>query len=345
MRNFAARVIAWQRIHGRHDLPWQHSHDPYRIWLSEIMLQQTQVATVIPYFARFVAAFPNVQALAAAPIDRVLTLWSGLGYYRRAHHLHEAAKRVAERHRGEFPRDAQTLATLPGIGRSTAAAIAAFSSGERAAILDGNVKRVLARHRGIDGYPGALLVTKELWSIAEALLPARDVATYTQGLMDIGATVCTRTKPRCDACPIQSDCIARRDDRIGALPSPRPKRARPQRSVRVLLFERGDQILLEKRDPIGIWGGLLSLPEIALDDDPLAFAKMKFDAEATIVGDLAPIVHGFTHFALTLYPRRLNVARWPPKVEMPHYTWVSRADAIGAAIPSPIRKLLRTLNA
>ena len=344
MRDFAARVIAWQRIHGRHDLPWQRTGDPYRRWLSEIMLQQTQVATVIPYFERFVAAFPNVQALAAAPIDRVLASWSGLGYYRRAHHLHEAATHVVENHRGEFPRDAQTLATLPGIGRSTAAAIAAFASGERNAILDGNVKRVLARHRGIDGFPGAPLTARKLWSIAEAQLPADDVAIYTQGLMDIGATVCTRVKPRCDACPVRDDCVARRDDRIAELPSPRPKRARPQRSVRVLLFERGDEILLEKRPPIGIWGGLLSLPEIALDHDALAFAKTKFDADATIVGDLAPIEHGFTHFALTLYPRRLNVARWPPKVEVPQYLWLGRAEAIDAAIPSPIRKLLRSLN-
>ncbi len=192
---FAARLVAWQRKHGRHGLPWQGTRDPYRIWLSEVMLQQTQVATVIPYFERFVAAFPDVRALAAAPIERVLEHWSGLGYYRRAHHLHAAAKAVAGQWGGVFPGDASTLATLPGIGRSTAAAIAVFATGARAAILEGNVKRVLARHRGIAGAPGTPAVEAALWGAAEALLPARDIETYTQALMDMGATVCTRTKP------------------------------------------------------------------------------------------------------------------------------------------------------
>jgi len=196
----AARLIAWQRSHGRHDLPWQATRDPYRIWLSEIMLQQTQVATVIPYFERFVAEFPDVQALADAALGRVLELWSGLGYYRRAHLLHRAAQAIVADHEGVMPRDPESLAELPGIGRSTAAAIAALAHGTRAAILDGNVKRVLARHQAIEGYPGEARVERALWACAEALLPERDVATYTQGLMDLGATVCLRTAPRCSAC-------------------------------------------------------------------------------------------------------------------------------------------------
>ena len=342
--SFAARVVAWQRLHGRQDLPWQRTRDPYRIWLSEIMLQQTQVATVIPYFERFVAKFPDVRALAAAQLDDVLAAWSGLGYYRRAHHLHAAAQRIVADHRGEFPRDAAMLATLPGIGRSTAAAIAAFSQDERTAILDGNVKRVLARHRAIEGFPGAPKVAATLWTLADSLLPPRsDIAAYTQGLMDLGATVCTRANPRCDVCPVNDDCLARRDDRISELPSPRPRKSLPHRTVRVLLFERGGEILLEKRPPIGIWGGLWSLPEIAIDDDARAFARMRFDADATVGIDLAPIEHGFTHFALTLYPQRVGVARWPPRVEAPQYMWLSRDDALQAALPAPIRKLLRSL--
>ena len=340
---FAQRIIAWQRAHGRHDLPWQNTGDAYRVWLSEIMLQQTQVATVVPYFERFVAAFPDVRALAAAPLDRVLELWSGLGYYRRAHHLHAAAQRVVADHGGAFPRDADALAALPGIGRSTAAAIAALAYGARTSILDGNVKRVLARHRGIDGYPGAPKVEAALWAIAESLLPERDTAVYTQALMDLGATVCTRASPRCGACPAAGDCVARVEGRIAELPAPRPKRALPRRAVRILLFERGGAILLERRPPLGIWGGLWSLPEIALDADPRAFARTRFGVDAEPGATLAPIEHGFTHFALTLHPQRMRVAAWPPSADAPDRAWLPREDALGAALPAPIRKLLRAL--
>jgi A/G-specific adenine glycosylase len=341
--SFAERLIAWQHTHGRHDLPWQDTGDAYCVWLSEIMLQQTQVGTVIPYFHRFVAAFPDVRALAAAPIDRVLELWSGLGYYRRAHHLHDTAQRVVAQHGGAFPRDATVLATLPGIGRSTAAAIAALAYGARTAILDGNVKRVLARHRGIAGYPGAPKVETLLWQAAEALLPATGTATYAQALMDLGATVCTRTRPLCDRCPVAADCIARRDDRIAELPSPRPRRALPQRAVRVLLFERGGAILLERRPAVGIWGGLWSLPELALDDDPRLYARTRYGVDAEPGAALAPIAHGFTHFALTLHPQRMAVAAWPRHAETPGRLWLARDEALGAALPAPIRRLLRSL--
>ena len=210
--------------HGRHGLPWHDTRDPYRIWLSEIMLQQTQVATVVPYYERFLAAFPDVRALAAAPLGRVLEHWSGLGYYRRAHHLHAAARAVVEQFDGVFPVDPDTLATMPGIGRSTAAAIAVFAAGARAGILEGNVKRVLARHRGIAGYPGDSGVAAQLWDAAENALPRRDIETYTQALMDLGATVCTRTSPACTACPVARDCVALNEGRIAELPSPRPGR-------------------------------------------------------------------------------------------------------------------------
>src|SRR5207248_4848567 len=231
----------------------------------------------------------------------------------------------------------------PGIGRSTAAAIAVFSQAKRAAILDGNVKRLLARHRAIDGFHGAPKVMARLWAIADALLPTSGIAAYTQGLMDLGATVCTRANPRCEECPVRRDCRARRNDRIDELPSPRPKKMLPRRSIRVLMFERGGEILLEKRPPVGIWGGLWSLPEIALDDDVRVFARMRFDVDVTSGLDLPPVEHGFTHFALTLHPRRINVAHWPMRAETPQYAWLARDDALRAALPAPIRKLLRDL--
>ena len=368
-RDFAQRLIDWQRIHGRRDLPWQRERDAYRIWLSEIMLQQTQVATVLPYYARFLAEFPDVDALARAPLSRVLELWSGLGYYRRAHHLHAAARAVVAGHGGRFPAGAAALATLPGIGRSTAAAIAAFASRERGAILDGNVKRVLARHRGIDGWPGAPGVEAKLWRIAEALLPngtgaatdvhsaadadleadpdvetdADAIATYTQALMDLGATVCTRARPRCTACPIANDCIALVEHRVDALPSPRPRKPLPRREVRVLVIERDGTILLEQRPPLGIWGGLWSLPEMPMVADPSAAIASRFGASAGAAQALPPIVHGFTHFALTMHPLRVAVVAWPAAVRMPGIEWFTREAAIAAALPAPIRKLLQGL--
>ena len=341
---FASRVVAWQRTHGRHDLPWQNTRDAYRIWLSEIMLQQTQVATVLPYYTRFVAAFPDVAALAHAPLDDVLAHWSGLGYYRRAHHLHQAAGVVVAQHGGEFPHDAATLASLPGIGRSTAAAIAAFAFGAREAILDGNVKRVLARHHGIDGWPGAPKVERALWNAANALLPTDEIEAYTQGLMDLGATICSRANPVCLHCPVNADCVARREGRIDALPAPRPAKPLPQREVRVLVIEHGGEVLFEKRPAVGIWGGLWSLPECALDDDVRDIVRARFGADVAMRDALPPIAHGFTHFGLTMHPQRLAAARWPQRAEEGQGTlWLSPQDALAAALPAPIKKLVRSL--
>jgi A/G-specific adenine glycosylase len=342
-RSFAARLCAWQRAHGRHDLPWQRTRDAYRIWLAEIMLQQTQVATVVPYYARFLAAFPDLRALAAAPLDRVLELWSGLGYYRRAHHLHAAAGAIVARHGGRFPREAQRIAALPGIGRSTAAAIAAFAFGERAAILDGNVKRVLARHRGVEGFPGAPKVEARLWEIAQSLLPSRGIETYTQALMDLGATVCTRTAPRCGECPVATDCVARSAGRVAELPAWRPAKARPLRALRVLVLERAGTILLEKRPGAGIWAGLWSLPEVVAHADVARHCRARFLAKVTIGDALPPIEHGFTHYRLTIHPQRVVVRAWPTRAEAPGYVWVTREDALAAALPAPIRKLLQSL--
>ena len=348
MRSFSARLIAWQERSGRRDLPWQNTRDAYRIWISEIMLQQTQVATVMPYYQRFVGAFPDVQSLAAASIDTVLQFWSWLGYYRRAHLLHRAAQEVVGHHGGAFPRDAATLETLPGIGRSTAAAIAAFAYGERGAILDGNVKRVLARHEGVAGYAGGPAVERVLWERAEALLPRDRIEPYTQALMDLGAMVCLRSTPDCGRCPVDDDCVARLTDRIDELPEPRPRKQIPQREVSVLLIGRGEEILLERRPPTGIWAGLWSLPEVECGADVAAYCRERFGADVASGAALAPIEHAFTHFRLRLRPLLCAVERWPSRAEDPGHdacVWLPLSDATGAALPAPIKKLLRSLAA
>jgi A/G-specific adenine glycosylase len=339
-RSFAARLIAWQRTHGRRDLPWQGTRDPYRIWLSEVMLQQTQVATVIPYYQRFLVAFPDLASLAAAPIGRVLELWSGLGYYRRAHLLHRAALTLVGEHGGEFPSDAVVVARLPGIGRSTAAAIAAFAFGARGAILDGNVQRVLARHAAITGFPGKTEVKRALWQRAEALLPRSGIESYTQALMDLGATVCLRATPRCAVCPVAGDCVARHENRVAELPTPRPKKTLPQRALTVLLLERLGEVLLEKRPATGVWAGLWSLPEIEAGADPVAYCGTRFGARVMPLSPLPVIEHGFTHFRLTLYPQPCAVRAWPRRAQ-PGLLWLPLTDVGGAALPAPIKKLLR----
>jgi len=309
------------------------------------MLQQTQVAAALPYYTRFLAAYPDVAALARAPIDDVLALWSGLGYYRRAHHLHAAAKDIVANFGGAFPKDAATLATLPGIGRSTGAAIAAFAYGERNAILDGNVKRVLARHRAIDGWPGAPKVEALLWREAEQLLPETGIEQFTQGMMDLGATVCLRSRPRCDMCPVHEDCVARVTHRTEQLPAPRPAKALPHREIRVLVIERDGALLFEKRPANGIWGGLWSLPECALDDDARSIVRTRYGADVDVHDALPLIEHGFTHFALTMHPQRLRASQWPHSAQEQGTAWLKPQDALRAALPSPIRKLMLGLQA
>jgi A/G-specific adenine glycosylase len=306
--SFAAKLIRWQRRHGRHGLPWQGTRDPYRIWLSEVMLQQTQVAAVIPYYGRFLEKYPSVERLAAATEDEVLRLWSGLGYYARGRNLHKAAQAIA--HKGSFPCTADDLAALPGVGRSTAAAIAVFAYGERAAILDANAKRVLARCFGEDG---------DLWPLAQRMLPQRDVQTYTQALMDLGATVCTRT-PRCGGCPVSEACVARKTGRIDKLPAPRPRKSLPQKSVNWYIYRRGTKVLLERRPSPGIWGGLLCFPDTG-----------------TAQGRRLPIIkHGFTHFRLRIQPLLCDG-------RAPEGLWLRLDEARAAAVPTPVRKLLQDL--
>ena len=333
LHKFAARIARWQAAHGRHDLPWQRTRDPYLIWVSEIMLQQTQVATVIGYFERFVARFPDVASLAAAPEEEVLALWSGLGYYARARNLHRAALEVMARHAGRFPSDFDSLVALPGVGRSTAGAIAAFASGERRAILDGNVRRVLARHAGIAGDPALAQTLAQLWSVAESRLPARGIEGYTQGLMDLGATLCAAREPSCGQCPVTADCVAHLQGRIAELPGKRRRAERPERRVAMLVVVKAGEVLLEKRPSKGIWGGLWSLPECAPGDVPEGAQAFE------------PFTHAFTHFTLEVTPWRAREHHLPPPASSPSpRLWLSLADVDSAALPSPVKKLLRRLG-
>ena len=327
----------WQRQHGRKGLPWQASTDPYRVWLSEVMLQQTQVSAVVPYYQRFLAKFPTVATLAAASEDEVLQLWSGLGYYARGRNLHAASKIIA---REGFPKTAEKIAELPGVGRSTAAAIAAFSFGERAAILDGNVKRVLARHAGIAGFPGDKKVEAKLWILAESLLPKTGIETYTQALMDLGATLCTKARPRCGACPVSKSCVALRKGLTDKLPAPRLKKAIPSRSTTWLVLRHGAQVLLERRPSPGIWGGLWSFPELTGHDVVQDCRRLGLHVDA--MRKLEAIEHGFTHFRLTIHPVVCEVKQPAPRAQAPGKVWLALADASEAATPAPVRKLLRT---
>jgi A/G-specific adenine glycosylase len=357
-RGIAPDVVAWQRLHGRHDLPWQGSGDPYRIWLSEVMLQQTQVATVMPYFNAFIAAFPTVAELAAAQPDEVMSLWSGLGYYSRARNLHAAARLVVERHGGRFPGSAAALADLPGVGQSTAAAIAVFAFGERAAILDGNVKRVFCRVFAVAGHPGEAAVMRRLWLHAQAELPVAvgetasaavsDIQSYTQGLMDLGATLCTRSNPACGRCPLREKCQARLADAVDRFPSARPPRTVPVREVEMLLLFNGASVLLEQRPPTGIWGGLWSLPELVLADGAAPIAAAGLALAPSRLGDFMRFEHLFTHFRMKARVWRAELDEVEAVTALrqtPPTRWLALADAAGAPLPSPIKSLLLSRSA
>ncbi len=344
MVNFGATVAAWQKRHGRHDLPWQGTRDAYRIWLSEVMLQQTQVATVLPYYERFLACFPDLATLARAPLDAVLELWSGLGYYSRARNLHRAAQAIAAEHDGRFPRDFEAVLALPGVGRSTAAAICVFAYGARHAILDGNVKRLFARCFGIAGNPGAAATLAQLWATAEEVLPEAQVETYTQGLMDLGAAVCTRAAPRCSDCPLSGDCVAAATGRISELPAPRRRKPLPQRRTAMVVLVHAGEVMLEKRVASGIWGGLWSLPELEPGADIAAACAGRYGAEVAALEPMAAFAHTFTHFRLDIEPHKAAVARVLPRASAPGIVWLPLDEAIGAAIPAPVRRILISLG-
>jgi A/G-specific adenine glycosylase len=338
----AGPLLAWHERHGRHDLPWQREPYPYRVWVSEIMLQQTQVATVIPYFERFMSRFPTIAALADADIDDVLHLWSGLGYYARARYLHRAARCVMHDHAGRFPETLETVMALPGIGRSTAGAILALAYGQRHPILDGNVKRVLCRYYGIDGWPGRSAVERRLWALAEAQTPRRDIARYTQAIMDLGATVCRRGAPVCAGCPLADGCRARAEGRQSELPAPRPKRTRPTRETAMLiLLDAERRVLLRRRAPTGIWGGLWSLPEIGCDEDAVAWCRQVLGGRARRRGGLPRVRHGFTHFDLEIQPQLLELETAPGRVmDGDDWLWYNPRSPNEIGLPAVVARLL-----
>lgn len=355
--SFSDDVVNWQKVHGRHSLPWQQSREAYRVWLSEIMLQQTQVTAVIPYYQKFLSSFPTVFDLAKASSEQVMSHWSGLGYYTRARNLHACAKRVVAEYNGVFPHQPELLADLPGIGRSTAAAIAAFSYGARAAILDGNVKRVFARVFGIDGLPSTRVVEEDLWQRAEALMPdAREtekIQAYTQGLMDLGATLCTRTKPLCLVCPLQKRCVALATNRVAELPTKKAKKITPTKQVIMLMVVDNEQVLLEKRPESGIWGGLFSLPELDFLDpedseNPSIAAELRsnfqraLDAfgELDAVQKLDQISHAFSHYKLDITPYRCTLKQRTTAIAEDAYVWYPLERCADAPLPAPIKKLL-----
>lgn len=339
-REIATALLAWFDVHGRHDLPWQHPRSAYRVWVAEIMLQQTQVATVIDYFNAFMARFPHIETLAAAPTDDVMAHWAGLGYYARARNLHAAARAVVIEHDGEMPRDVDGLMALPGIGRSTAGAIVAQAYGQWAPILDGNAKRVIARLAAIEATPGTAAYDKPLWVLAERYTPRQRVTDYTQAIMDLGATLCTRRRPDCGRCPMAADCAARADGIQDRIPAPRKRPRRPLRETRVLVAVDADQrVLLEKRPPAGIWGGLWSLPELPVDGDVTGFCETHLGLAVDGVQTLAPIGHAFTHFELTIQVTRVQVSR-ATRIMDTEQQWFA-ADA-RPGVPAPIARILDT---
>jgi A/G-specific adenine glycosylase len=340
--DFAGRLLAWFDDNGRRNLPWQQNVTAYRVWVSEIMLQQTQVQTVIPYFNRFIDRFPDIGALASAEQDEVLSHWTGLGYYARARNLHKAAREIAGEHDGRFPDSVDEVIALPGIGRSTAGAILALAYGQRHTILDGNVKRVLARHEAIAGWPGKTRVAADLWNVAERNTPHERCAEYTQAIMDLGATLCTRSKPGCDACPVAVDCSARQADTIEQYPGRKPKKIKPLRQTTMVMAINNGAIFLERRPPVGIWGGLWSLPEVECIDE---WCLRTLDQQPDNTEQREVLRHSFSHFDLDIQPVVVRVASPSRKVaDSPDSTWHLLDDEPPGGMAAPVQQLLNSLK-
>ncbi|MDX1518574.1 MAG: A/G-specific adenine glycosylase [Gammaproteobacteria bacterium] len=343
--SFAATLLAWFDRHGRHDLPWQQDACPYHVWVSEIMLQQTQVKTVIPYYLRFIERFGSVQALAAANIDEVLHYWTGLGYYARARNLHKAAGVIVSEYGGEFPESLEEMMGLPGIGRSTAGAILSLAFGQRHPILDGNVKRVLTRVYCIDGWPGQSQVEKQLWALAEDLTPHDRTAAYTQAIMDLGATVCTRTQPGCDHCPVTFMCKAHTRGEQSRYPNPKPKTGKPVRATIFMVIEnpRGE-VFLEQRPPSGIWGGLWGFPECD-NKKEIQRRLQQLGLEASSITSLEPLRHTFSHFHLDINPVHCQVTGSASVIrEVRDQCWFKNDGTARLGMAAPIIKLLERLE-
>ena len=343
--NFADAVLNWHRRYGRHDLPWQQQ-DAYRVWLSEIMLQQTQVSTVIPYYENFLRRFPDLRSLADAGIDGVLQHWQGLGYYARARNLHKAAVLIRDQHQGQFPSDFAELEALPGIGRSTAGAILSFAFGQHWPILDGNVKRVLARCFRVSGWYGQSETMKQLWQISESVTPAQHAAVFNQAMMDIGSMLCVRSRPKCEACPLQDMCESFRDHCQAEYPQKKPKRVKPHKSTLMLLHRCNDQVLLWRRPPSGIWGGLWSLPEVdevsAIDSWQQSFLSL---SQAPQIQQQDVIHHQFSHYSLGISLAIIELDSVPSRIsDADNYSWVEPRDFASYGLPTPVRKILSMLQ-
>ena len=346
VENFAPRVLAWFDEHGRKSLPWQENKTPYRVWISEIMLQQTQVTTVIPYYQKFMTSFPTVEALADAEQDDVLAHWSGLGYYARARNMHKAAKMLVDEFDSEFPQTVEGVCELPGIGRSTAAAILSISRGVQAAILDGNVKRVLARFHAIPTWPGDKKTESAMWDLAEHYMPNARCGDYTQAMMDLGATLCTRSKPQCLLCPLERDCQGRLSQDPTQFPIRKPKKVvKPERSIQLLVLNNPQgQLLLEKRPSTGIWGGLWSLPELASEESIVLHVEQRFATQVHTVMPLSPFRHTFSHYHLDITPSQIQLSAMTLVMEENKYQWFSLQDALAQGLPAPVRSILEQIN-
>tara|TARA_R110000824_G_scaffold336_9_gene2258 strand:- start:53379 stop:54452 length:1074 start_codon:yes stop_codon:yes gene_type:complete len=344
---FSEAVLNWFQVHGRKNLPWQQNPNPYRVWISEIMLQQTQVSTVIPYYEKFMLSFPDIKQLALAESDKVLHHWTGLGYYARARNLHKTARLIHHEHNGVFPSSFEGLIELPGIGRSTAGAIIALAGNKRAAILDGNVKRVLCRYHCIEGWPQQGQTLEKLWALAEQLTPPNDCRDYTQAMMDLGATLCTRTKPQCSACPLQLTCQAYLSNRMAEFPNKKTKKLIPQKSTQMIILHSpdGQKVLLEKRPPQGIWGGLWSFPEIQESDTIDHFLSSHgFSARAKPV-QCDEIRHTFSHFRLIIKPQLLSLSKMPAAImEKPDWHWYDLDKPSELGLAAPVNTLLKKLG-
>jgi len=344
-QRFAPALLAWFETGGRKDLPWQRDPTPYRVWVSEIMLQQTQVATVIPYFEAFMRRFPDVRSLAAAPLDEVLHLWSGLGYYARARNLQRAAQAIVTRHRGEFPTGLDGVMELPGVGRSTAGAILALSRGERHSILDGNVKRVLTRYFAVDGHPGEPAVERKLWALADACTPHARLAEYTQAVMDLGATVCTRARPACLLCPVNAGCVASAEDLQHRLPAPRPRAARPSREAWLIVAMRGGhKVLLERRPPSGIWGGMWGLPECPTRAHADQWCREHLSGAGKLRTS-SPLKHAFSHFDYHMHPLVVHcLGKAESLRDDDRFLWYDAQRPAKIGLPKPIATLVRRVT-
>ncbi|NIN61228.1 MAG: A/G-specific adenine glycosylase [Gammaproteobacteria bacterium] len=342
----ARKILAWFEHHGRHNLPWQENPTPYRVWVSEIMLQQTQVNTVIPYYQRFMIRFPDVASLARAKQDEILHFWTGLGYYARARNLHRAAREIVQSHQGHFPQTLEGLMALPGIGRSTAGAIFSLAMGQRAVILDGNVKRVLARYHAVTGWPGMVAVQNQLWTLADEHTPAQRVAEYTQAIMDLGATICVRRDPRCESCPLRNSCLASAQGNPNDYPGSRAAKSKPVRKVLfAVLKNQFNEVLLEQRSPNGVWGGLWSFPEHGSD----------FDIQGWITHDLGLVIekldyrplfrHTFSHFHLDITPVHIQVSSAGDRIRDPgKYCWYHPAKDQRLGMPRPVCQIMQQLE-